>query len=94
MSGDTSAGIVTGHRLDDQGIEVDFLCRRFSLLNRIHTVCEAHQASYPTGTGGFSTGVKRPRHEAGHSPACSAEGNNARNCTSTAQYFFMAWCLI
>jgi hypothetical protein len=42
----------------------------------------------------LSPGVKRPRREADHSPATSAEVKNAWSYTSTPQYVFMAWCLV
>jgi hypothetical protein len=50
-------------------------------------------ASYPMGTRGLSLGVKRPGREFDHSSPSSAEVKNARHCTSTLQYIFMAWCL-
>jgi hypothetical protein len=45
------------------------------------------QASYP---GALSLGVKRPEHEAYHSPPSSAEASNAWSYTSTPQYAFKA----
>jgi hypothetical protein len=44
--------------------------------------------------GTLSLGVKRPGHEADHSPPSSAEVKNAWSYTSTPQYVFMAWCLV
>jgi len=38
---------------------------------------------YPTGTGLFPPGVKRPGHEADHSPLSSTEVKNAWNSTCT-----------
>jgi hypothetical protein len=38
--------------------------------------------------------VKRPGHEADHSPLSSAEVKNAWSHTSTPHYAFMAWCLL
>jgi hypothetical protein len=46
------------------------------------------------GAGALSLGVKRPEHEADHSPQSSAEVKNAWNYTSTPQCVFMAWCLV
>jgi hypothetical protein len=40
--------------------------------------------------GALSLVVKRPEHEADHSPPSSAEVKNAWNYTSTPQYVFMA----
>jgi len=47
----------------------------FSPHHRVQNVSGAHTTSYPVGNRGFSLGVKRPGHEAGHSPARSAEVN-------------------
>jgi hypothetical protein len=44
--------------------------------------------------GLFPWGVKRPRREADHSPASSAEVKDAGTYTSTPPYVFMAWCLV
>jgi hypothetical protein len=38
--------------------------------------------------------VKRPGHEADHSPQSSAEVKNAGNYTSASQYALMAWCSV
>jgi hypothetical protein len=46
------------------------------------------------GFRGLSLGVKRPVREADHSPASSAEVNNAWCYTSTPQYVLMVWCLV
>jgi hypothetical protein len=48
--------------------------QEFSLLHVVQTGSGAHPASYPTDTpGALSSGVKRQRREAGHSPPASAE---------------------
>jgi hypothetical protein len=39
-------------------------------------------------------GVKRPGHEADHSPPSSADVKNAWSYTSTPQYVFMSWYLV
>jgi hypothetical protein len=44
--------------------------------------------------GALSLGVKRPGHEAEHSPPSSAKVKNEWNCTSITPYIFMAWCSI
>jgi hypothetical protein len=52
-----------------EGLEFEFLSgQEFFLLHIIQTGTGAHPASYPIGTEGFSPGVKRPGHEADHSP--------------------------
>jgi hypothetical protein len=56
MSRDSSVGIATGYRLNDQMIGVRFSAGtgNFSLLHRVQTGSRAHPASYPMGTGAFS----------------------------------------
>jgi hypothetical protein len=46
--------------------------RDFSLLHSLQTRYGAHPASYPMGIGGSfpSPKIKRPGHEADHSPVC------------------------
>jgi hypothetical protein len=44
-----------------------------NFLHVVQTGFGAHPASYPIGIGTLSSGVKRPGHEAGHSPPTSAE---------------------
>jgi hypothetical protein len=44
--------------------------------------------------GALSLGVKRPGHEADHSPLSSAEVKNEWRYIFTPQYVFMAWCLV
>jgi hypothetical protein len=41
----------------------------FSLLHSVQTVSEAHPASYPEGTWGFSPELKRLGHQADQSPS-------------------------
>jgi hypothetical protein len=96
ISQDSSVGIVTGYRLDDQMTRVRFLAGagNFSLQPHIHTGSGAHPTSYPMGTGALSLGVKWPGHEADHSPPTSAEVKNALSSTSTPQYAFMVWCSV
>jgi hypothetical protein len=64
----------------------------FSLHHRNQIGSGAHSASYPMGTRGSFSGVKRPGREADHSPPSSAEVKNAYRYTFTPQYAFMAWC--
>jgi hypothetical protein len=49
-----SVCIATGYGLDDRGVGV----REFSLLHVVQTASDAHPASYPMGTGGYSRGCK------------------------------------
>jgi hypothetical protein len=51
-------------------------------------------ASYPIGTGSFSSGLKRPGREADRSSPSSAEVKNVWRYTSTLQYAFIAWYLV
>jgi len=53
-----------------------------------------HSASFPMSTGVSFPAVKRPGHEADHSPPSSAEVKNEWSHTSTHPYFFIAWCLV
>jgi hypothetical protein len=49
----------------------------FSSLRRlVQTGSGAHPASYPLGTDGYYSGVKRPGLEADHSTASNAEVKN------------------
>jgi hypothetical protein len=54
------------------------------------TLLGVHPTSYPMGTGALSQGVKRPGHEADHSPPTSAEGKELWIYTLTPLYVFMA----
>jgi hypothetical protein len=64
------AGIAKGYGLDGRG-SIPSRGKNCSLLHRVQTGSEAHSASYKMGTGGFSPVVKRPGHEANHSPLSS-----------------------
>jgi hypothetical protein len=55
----------------------------FSLHHRVQNGSGAHPASYPMGTRGSFSGVKRPEREADHLPQSSAEVKNAWSYTST-----------
>jgi len=61
---------MTGYRLDDKIIGVQFLvgAGNFSLCHHVQTGSGAHPASYPTR-------VKGRGHEANHSPSSSAKVN-------------------
>jgi hypothetical protein len=66
----------------------------FSLNYCVQTGSDAHPASYPMGTGVFSPGIKRPGHEADHSPPSSAEIKNEWSYSSAHPYVFMVWCSV
>jgi hypothetical protein len=70
-----SVGIALGYGLDYRGSKVRFPAgaRNFSLHYRVHNGSGAHQASCPMGTRGSFPGVKRPGHEADHSPLSSVK---------------------
>jgi hypothetical protein len=59
--------------------------RLFKIM--ITLLSNGYQRLFPGGKA-----VKRPGHEADHSPPASAEVKNAWSCTYTSQYAFMAWC--
>jgi len=82
-----------GYGLDDRGsIPGRGIDEILSLRHRVKTGSGAHQAS-PMGTGSSYLEVKRSRRESDHSLPSSAKVKNARSCTSTPQYVFMAWPL-
>jgi hypothetical protein len=60
----------------------------------VHISSEAHPASCPIGTGGFSPGVKQLGHDAHHSSPSSVKVKNVWNCDSISLYVFMAQCFI
>jgi hypothetical protein len=73
-----------GHGLDDRNSITDRSNhRKFSLDHRIQTVFGVPQISYPMVIGESSLVVKRPEHEADHSPPYSAEINNTWSYTPT-----------
>jgi hypothetical protein len=64
--------------------------RNQSMILAWHVVIQS-TVIYPMGTGGGGeAGVKRPGHEADHSPAASVEVKNAWSYTSTLPYVFIA----
>jgi hypothetical protein len=56
----------------------------------LQTDTGAHPVSYPIGAGFYSRGVKRPGHEAYHSPPTSSEVKKTWIYTSIPPYVFMA----
>jgi hypothetical protein len=63
--------------------------QEFSVLQVVQSGSGAYTASPPVGTGDFSSGIKRPGREAGHSPPTSAEVKKTFVCTSTPPYTFV-----
>jgi hypothetical protein len=88
----SSVGITLDYGLDDRGSRVRFLAGagNFSLHHCVQNGSGAHPASYPMSTRGSFPWIKRPGHEADHSPQSSAEVKNAWSYTSTPQYVFTA----
>jgi hypothetical protein len=80
-----SIGIALGYGLDDRGSGVD--SRRglgiFLFTTASRTVLGPTQPPFQWVPGPLSLGVKRPGHEADHSPPSGVEVKNARNYTST-----------
>jgi hypothetical protein len=72
---DTSVGIALSYGLEERGSRFRFPAEagNFSLHHRFQNGCGAHPASYPTGTRGSFSGVKRPGREAVHSLPSSAD---------------------
>jgi hypothetical protein len=61
------------------GVRFSARVRNFSLLHCVQTVPEARPTSCSRDTGAVSSGVKRLRSEAGHSPPCSVEVKNGED---------------
>jgi hypothetical protein len=92
MSRDSTVGIATGWTA---GVRFPARARDISLLHSVHTSSEAHPASYPVGTGGSFTGVKRPGREADHSPQSSVARSTVLELyLYQPPHVFIAWCLI
>jgi hypothetical protein len=74
-----------GYGLDDRGSRVRFPAGggNFSLHHRVQNGSVVHSASYPVVPEALSLGVKRPGHEADHSPPSGAEVKNSRSYIST-----------
>jgi hypothetical protein len=71
MSRDSAVGIPTGYRLDDIGVRVRVPVE--TLLHVIQNGSGTQLLSYPMGTRGIVSGVKRPGRKPDHSPPTSAE---------------------
>jgi len=86
----SSVSIVTKHRAGRLGYDSWQGHEFISLRYRVQTGSGVH----PMGTPSSSWGVKRPGHEANHSPPANAEVKNAWSYTSIPPHVFTAWCLI
>jgi hypothetical protein len=93
---DSSVGIATGHWLDKRGLRVRFPA---GLVIFLFTTA-SRPALGPTEPpiqwvpGALSPGVKRPWHEADHSPLSSAEVKECVELHFHLRTRFMAWCLV
>jgi hypothetical protein len=86
MSLSSVVGITTGYRLDVR-VAVG---SRMTFLHIVQTCTEVHITSYPMGTEGSFSGVKRQGREADHSPPTSAEVKKTWIYTSTPAHAFIA----
>jgi hypothetical protein len=89
-------GIATDHRLDGRWAAVRVpVGAWFSPLYVVQT-CSGDPIQPPIQKvlWALSSGVKRPRREADHSPPTNTVLKNTWIHTSTPPYVFMAWCLI
>jgi len=62
----------------------------FFLCHCVQISSTAYPFSYPVRTRGFFPGIKKPGHEADHSPPSSDKVKNVWSHTSISQYIFMA----
>jgi hypothetical protein len=76
--------MATGYGMDDRGVGVPSSGRVKNILHVVKTGSRIHPTSHPMGTG-----VKRPGHEADHSPPTSAEVKKMWIYTPTPPYAFM-----
>jgi hypothetical protein len=80
-----------GYGLDDRGSRVRFPAGavNFSLHHRVHNALGPTQPRIQWVPGVFSLGVKRPGHEADHSPPSSAE---VKECVELYLHFLdISW---
>jgi hypothetical protein len=84
---DNSVSIATGYGLDGRRVSV-----RVPLGSAIFSSPRRPDRLWgpPSLFSNGYRGLKRPEHEADHSPPTSAEGKNTWICTSTPPYVFMA----
>jgi hypothetical protein len=87
---------MTGYGMDDGGFRVRFpaVIENFLFTTASRKALGLTKPPIQWVPRTLSLGVKRPGHEADHSPPSSAEVKNACSYTSTHQYIFMAWCLV
>jgi hypothetical protein len=86
MSLNSSIGTPMGYGFDGRGSTAG-RNREYSLLHSVQASSGAHLALYAMDTGGSFSGVKRPGHEAHHSPPSSAEVKNGEATTSLSHTF-------
>jgi hypothetical protein len=65
------------------GVRVSAEAGNFPFHHCVQNGSGAQPASYPMGNRAISLGLKRPGHEADHSPPSSADVKNAWSYTST-----------
>jgi hypothetical protein len=82
--------------MDSRRIGVRFPTRvsDFSVPHSVQTGSWVHPASYPGVPRAFTSGAKRSRYEAHHSPPSSAKFKNVWSYTIGPPYVFMVRCLI
>jgi hypothetical protein len=86
---DSAVGIATGWTTEGSEFESRW-GQEFLLFGVVPTGSGVHPTSYPMGTGGSSSRIKRPGREADHSPPTSAEVKKTWIYTSTPTYAFKA----
>jgi hypothetical protein len=65
-----------------------------AIHHRVQTGSGAHAVSYPVGTRGSFSDVKRVGREADHSPLSNTEVKNAWSYNSSPHYAFMDLCSV
>jgi hypothetical protein len=93
-SWDSSVGIALGYGLDDRGFKSRQELGMFPFTTTSRPALGPTQSPVKWIPGSLSLGIKRPEHEADHSPPSSTEVKNVWSYTSTPQYAFMEWCSV
>jgi hypothetical protein len=88
------SAIALGYGLDEQGFESRQGLGIFLFTTASRPALGTTQPPIQWVPGALFLGVKRPRHEADHSPPSSAENKNAWSYISTPQYAFVTWCSV
>jgi hypothetical protein len=89
MSRVSALGIATGYGLDDEGDEVRVPIGSKNVSKSSRPALGSTQPPTQWVPGALSPGVKRPEHEAEHSPPTSAKVKKMWMYTSTSPYAFM-----